>query len=117
MVQDDDLGALTAPFNHLQAGLTERQRLQAAFGTYVGPTLAARLLQQGDDVFNSERREVTVFVDACDVTTVRGGNTAEHPVARLNACSRSSCLPSATQVARQQFLGDGAQAVFGAPPT
>ena len=32
VVQDDDLGALTASFNRMQAGLAERQRLQAAFG-------------------------------------------------------------------------------------
>ena len=35
--QDDDLGALAASFNRMQAGLAERQRLQAAFGTYVDP--------------------------------------------------------------------------------
>ncbi len=35
VVQDDDLGALSASFNRMQAGLAERQRLQAAFGTYV----------------------------------------------------------------------------------
>jgi hypothetical protein len=32
VVQDDDLGALAASFNRMQAGLAERQRLQAAFG-------------------------------------------------------------------------------------
>src|SRR5215468_10457889 len=64
VVQDDDLGALAGSFNRMQAGLAERQRLHAAFGTYVDPALAARLLKQGDDVFTGERREVTVmFVD------------------------------------------------------
>jgi len=58
VVQDDDLGALAASFNRMQAGLAERQRLQSAFGTYVDPALAARLLEQGDDVFTGERREV-----------------------------------------------------------
>jgi adenylate cyclase len=54
--QDDDLGALAASFNRMQAGLAERQRLQAAFGTYVDPGLAAWLLEQGDDVFTGSRR-------------------------------------------------------------
>ncbi|PQP54052.1 HAMP domain-containing protein, partial [Mycolicibacterium austroafricanum] len=49
VVQDDDLGVLSASFNRMQAGLAERQRLQAAFGTYVDPVLASRLLEQGDD--------------------------------------------------------------------
>jgi adenylate cyclase len=51
VVQDDDLGTLSASFNRMQAGLAERQRLQAAFGTSVDSDLAARLLEQGDDVF------------------------------------------------------------------
>jgi HAMP domain-containing protein len=33
VVQDDELGALAASFNRMQAGLAERQRLQDAFGT------------------------------------------------------------------------------------
>ena len=37
VVQDDDLGALAASFNRMQAGLAERQRLHAAFGTYMIP--------------------------------------------------------------------------------
>jgi adenylate cyclase len=74
VVQDDDLGALAASFNRMQAGLAERQRLQAAFGTYVDPTLAARLLEQGDDLFTGERREVSVmFVDIRDFTPFAEG--------------------------------------------
>src|SRR6201999_3404294 len=86
VVQDDALGALAASFNRMQAGLAERHRLQAAFGTYVDPALAARLLEQGDDVFTGERREVTVmFVDVRDFTPYAESNTAEDAVARLNA--------------------------------
>src|SRR5258705_7039821 len=44
VVQDDDLGALAASFNRMQAGLAERQRLQAPFGAHGRPGLAARLL-------------------------------------------------------------------------
>ena len=46
VVQDDDLGALAASFNRMQAGLAERRRLHAAFGTYVDPALAARCLSR-----------------------------------------------------------------------
>jgi adenylate cyclase len=86
VVQDDDLGALAGSFNRMQAGSAERQRLPAAFGTYVDPALATRLLEQGDDVFAGERREVTVmFVDIRDFTPFAEANTAEDTVARLNA--------------------------------
>ncbi len=117
VVQDDDLGALAASFNRMQAGLAERQRLQAAFGTYVDPALAARLLEQGDDVFTGERREVTVmFIDIRDFTPYAEANTAEDTVARLNALF-DIVVPAVVEGGGHvnKFLGDGALAVFGAP--
>jgi class 3 adenylate cyclase len=117
VVQDDDLGALAASFNRMQAGLAERQRLQAAFGTYVDPVLAARLLEQGDDVFTGERRHVTVmFVDVRDFTHFAEANTAEDTVARLSALFEI-VVPAVVDAGGHvnKFLGDGALAVFGAP--
>jgi class 3 adenylate cyclase len=117
VVQDDDLGALAASYNRMQAGFAERQRLQAAFGTYVDPVLAARLLAQGDDVFTGERREVTVmFVDVRDFTPFAESNTAEDTVARLNALFEI-VVPAVVDAGGHvnKFLGDGALAVFGAP--
>ncbi len=117
VVQDDDLGVLAASFNRMQAGLAERQRLQAAFGTYVDPGLATRLLEQGDDVFTGERREVTVmFVDIRDFTPFAEANTAEDTVARLNALFEI-VVPAVVEAGGHvnKFLGDGALAVFGAP--
>ncbi|BBZ35047.1 hypothetical protein MCNF_36520 [Mycolicibacterium confluentis] len=117
VVQDDDLGVLVASFNRMQAGLAERQRLQAAFGTYVDPGLAARLLEQGDDVFIGERREVTVmFVDIRDFTPWAEANAAEDAVARLNALFEI-VVPAVVEAGGHvnKFLGDGALAVFGAP--
>jgi class 3 adenylate cyclase len=117
VVQDDDLGALAGSFNRMQAGLAERQRLQAAFGTYVDPALAARLLEQGDDVFTGERREVTVmFVDVRDFTPFAEANAAEDTVARLNALFEI-VVPAVVDAGGHvnKFLGDGALAVFGAP--
>ena len=117
VAQDDDLGVLAASFNRMQAGLAERQRLQAAFGTYVDPGLAARLLEQGDDVFTGERRDVTVmFVDIRDFTPFAEANTAEETVARLNALFEI-VVPAVVDAGGHvnKFLGDGALAVFGAP--
>lgn len=117
VVQDDDLGALAASFNRMQAGLAERQRLQAAFGTYVDPGLAERLLKQGDHVFTGERREVTVmFVDIRDFTPFAEAHSAEDTVARLNALFEI-VVPAVVEAGGHvnKFLGDGALAVFGAP--
>lgn len=117
VVQDDDLGVLSASFNRMQAGLAERRRLHAAFGTYVDPALAAKLLEQGDDVFTGERREVTVmFIDIRDFTPFAEANTAEDTVARLNTLFEI-VVPAVVEAGGHvnKFLGDGALAVFGAP--
>ncbi|WP_197513949.1 adenylate/guanylate cyclase domain-containing protein, partial [Mycobacterium sp. 1165178.9] len=96
----------------------ERQRLQrGAFGTYVDPTLASRLLEQGDDIFTGERREVTVmFVDVRDFTPFAEANSAEDTVTRLNALFEI-VVPAVVDAGGHvnKFLGDGALAVFGAP--
>jgi adenylate cyclase len=117
VVQDDDLGALAASFNRMQAGLAERERLQAAFGSYVDPALAARLLAQGDDIFTGERLDVTVlFVDIRDFTPFAEANTAEDTVSHLNALFEivvPAVLDAGGHV--NKYLGDGALAVFGAP--
>ncbi len=117
VVQDDDLGALAASFNRMQSGLAERQRLQAAFGTYVDPALAQRLLDQADDFFTGERREVTVmFIDVRDFTPFAEAHPAEDVVARLNALF-DILVPAVVGAGGHvnKFLGDGAMAVFGAP--
>ncbi len=117
VVQDDDLGVLTASFNRMQAGLAERQRLQEAFGTYVDPALAARLLEQVGDVFSGDRRVVTViFIDIRDFTPFAEAHSAEDTVARLNALFEI-VVPAVVDAGGHvnKFLGDGALAVFGAP--
>lgn len=117
VVQDDDLGVLAASFNRMQAGLAERQRLHAAFGTYVDPMLAARLLEQGDDVFTGDRREVTLmFIDIRDFTPFAEQHSAEDTVARLNELF-GIVVPAVVDAGGHvnKFLGDGALAVFGAP--
>ena len=117
VVQDDDLGALAASFNRMQDGLAERERLRGAFGSYVDPALATRLLEQGDDIFTGERRDVTVmFVDIRNFTPYAEANTAEDTVSHLNALFEivvPAVLSTGGHV--NKYLGDGALAVFGAP--
>jgi class 3 adenylate cyclase len=117
VVQDDDLGVLAASFNRMQAGLAERERLQAAFGSYVDSNLARRLLEQGDDIFGGDRVEVTVmFVDIRDFTPFAEANTAEDTVAHLNAFFEI-VIDTVDEWGGHvnKFLGDGAMVVFGAP--
>ncbi|TRW82806.1 adenylate/guanylate cyclase domain-containing protein [Mycolicibacterium sp. 018/SC-01/001] len=117
VVQDDDLGALVGSFNRMQAGLAQRQQLQVAFGAYVDPVLAARLLEQSDEMFSGERRVVTVmFLDVRDFTPFSEANAAEDVVTRLNELF-AIVVPAVVAAGGHvnKFMGDGVMAVFGAP--
>lgn len=90
---------------------------QAAFGSYVDPALATRLLEQGDDIFTGERIDVTVmFVDIRDFTPFAESHTAEDTVSHLNALFEI-VVPAVLEAGGHvnKYLGDGALAVFGAP--
>jgi len=117
LVDADETGALAVAVNRMQAGLAERERLHAAFGSYVDPALAERLLVQGDDLFQGEEVEVTVFfADIRNFTTYAEHASAPDAVARLN-----SLWDIIVPILRDhhghanKFLGDGVLAVFGVP--
>ncbi|MDX1511963.1 MAG: adenylate/guanylate cyclase domain-containing protein [Nitriliruptorales bacterium] len=117
LMSDDALGALVVSVNSMQRGLAERERLQSAFGSYVDPALASRLLEQGDETFRGERRDVTVmFVDVRDFTPFAEANSAEDAVTRLNGLFQivvPITLENGGHV--NKYLGDGAMVVFGTP--
>ena len=113
----DELGALVASFNTMQHGLQERASLHAAFGTFVDPSLTARLLELGDDAFAGENVEVTIlFIDVRGFTSYAATVEPTDAVALLNRL-----FGIVVPIIRRQaghpnhFLGDGLLAVFGAP--
>ncbi|HUS62054.1 MAG TPA: adenylate/guanylate cyclase domain-containing protein, partial [Acidimicrobiales bacterium] len=113
----DDLGQLGAAFNDMQRGLREREALQAAFGSYVDPTLAARLIESGSSVFEGEELEVTVlFADVRSFTTYSEGVSPAEAVALLNRLF-DVMVPVIDGCGghTNHYLGDGLLAVFGAP--
>ena len=113
----DELGVLAQSFNRMQAGLLERERLHAAFGSYVDPALAERLLAEGSDTFDGEAVDVTVFfADVRGFTTYSEAHTPEESVARLNELFTLT-VPVLLEHGghANKFLGDGVLAVFGVP--
>ena len=117
VVQDDDLGALVGSFNRMRAGLAERERLQAAFGSYVDPDLAVRLLAEGDDVFTGERLEVTVlFVDIRDFTPFAEATPPKTPSPISTPSSRSWFPPSSMRAATPTSTSVTAPSPSSAPP-
>jgi class 3 adenylate cyclase len=98
------------------AGLRERERLREAFGAYVDPSLADRVLVEGA-ILEGEEVEVSIlFLDIRDFTAFAERSSAREVVAALNGFF-SEVVPVLTAHGghANKFVGDGLLAVFGAP--
>jgi adenylate cyclase len=112
----DELGQLARSFNEMLTGLQERERLRAAFGSYVSPDVAERVMSEGE-LLEGEDVEVTIlFVDIRDFTPFAERSTARETVTYLNDFFEL-VVPILERHRGQpnKFIGDGVMGVFGAP--
>ena len=113
----DEMGRLAGSFNEMMQGLSEREALREAFGAYVDPEVAQRVLEQGGELIEGQEREVTVMIlDVWDFTAFAERSSARETVAFLNDLF-GVVVPCVTEHGgnANKFLGDGLLAVFGAP--
>jgi adenylate cyclase len=112
----DELGALSGSFNEMMRGLSERERLRAAFGSYVDPEVAERVLEEGELLEGQEREVTVMFVDLRDFTERAEAASARETVSFLNDFF-DVVVPCVIEHGghANKFLGDGVLAVFGAP--
>ncbi len=116
VVTADETGRLSAAFNDMVSGLQERTALHKAFGSYVDPDLADRVLAEGA-VLKGQEVEVTVmFLDIRGFTAYAERHTAREVVAQLNEFFEH-VVPVLTAHGghANKFVGDGLLGVFGAP--
>jgi adenylate cyclase len=114
----DELGVLSQSFNEMVKGLQERAALSAAMGSYVDPTVAQRILSEGE-LLQGEELEVTLLVLDIRASTARFEKlTATETVSFLNDFFELVVPIIAGHGGHaNKFLGDGLLAVFGAPET
>ena len=116
VVGSDEAGRLAGSFNRMVAGLAERDRLHEAFGAFVDPALAERVMAEGT-VLEGQEVEVTIlFLDIRDFTRFAERASAREVVAELNRFY-DYVVPLLGHHGGQanKFVGDGLLAVFGAP--
>src|SRR5205814_2897935 len=92
------------------------ERLRAAFGSYVSPDVAERVMSEGE-LLEGEDVEVTIlFVDIRDFTPFAARSTARETVTYLNDFF-GLVVPILERHRGQpnKFIGDGVMGVFGAP--
>jgi len=112
----DELGQLAGSFNEMMEGLAEREALREAFGAYVDPEVAERVLEEGELIEGQEREVTVMILDVCDFTEFAERSSARETVAFLNDLF-GIAVPCVTEYGghANKFIGDGLLAVFGAP--
>jgi class 3 adenylate cyclase len=113
---NDEIGELARSFNDMVVGLSEREALHSALGTYVDPIVADRLLTEGVVLQGEEVDATIMFVDIVAYTTRAEDMDAQAVVAELNDFFQLT-IPIINRFGghTNKLLGDGFMAVFGAP--
>ena len=116
VVSGDEMGELARSFNAMMTGLEERETLREAFGSYVAPDVADRVLEEGELLEGEEVEVSIVFVDIQDFTAYAENSSARETVAYLNDFF-GLAVPVLTSHGghANKFVGDGILGVFGAP--
>ncbi len=112
----DEVGVLAGNFNRAVSGLQEREALREAFGSYVDPGIAERVLKEGE-LLEGEEVEVSIlFVDIREFTAFAERSSAREVVTLLNRFF-DVVVPVLMKHGghANKFVGDGLLGVFGAP--
>jgi class 3 adenylate cyclase len=116
VVATDETGQLAQSFNTMVEGLDERERLREAFGAYVDPDLAERILREGAELDGEEVEVSVLFLDIRDFTAFAERSTPTEVVSLLNGFWEL-VVPALLRHGghANKFIGDGLLGVFGAP--
>ena len=79
---------LAGSFNEMLDGLYEREQLRQAFGSYVDPDVAERVLEEGELLEGQEVEVTVLFVDVRDFTPFAERSSARETVTFLNELLR-----------------------------
>jgi adenylate cyclase len=111
-----EVGLLQSGFNHMAAGLRERERLHDLFGRHVGADVARQALERPTALGGEQREVAVLFVDLVGSTELATRWSAAEVVSLLN---RFFTIVVDTVGHHRgwvnKFEGDAALCVFGAP--
>ncbi|HSA89176.1 MAG TPA: adenylate/guanylate cyclase domain-containing protein [Burkholderiales bacterium] len=115
----DEIAALTESFNHMVAGLREKERIKDTFGKYVDPRIVQGLLENRLAATGGAKQVMTVFFsDLVGFTQMCESLTPDGVVRFLNHYFTVMSEPIREQKGiLDKFIGDAIMAYWGPPFT
>lgn len=114
--QRDEVGELARSFNHMVAGLAERDRVRNLLGKVVSPAIAEELLSKEIELGGEERQATVLFADIRNFTTLSETRAPREILDLLNTLlTRFSDVIEAHGGVIDKYIGDAVMALFGAP--
>ncbi len=112
----DEFGELSAAFNQMVTGLAERERIRAAFGTYLDEEVAEYILSDGYAPEGFEAEVSLLFCDVRDFTAFADDADAQQVVAAINELFETGSTPAPWSPARSG-APDGSTSASSATPS
>jgi HAMP domain-containing protein len=97
VISTDEVGRLAASFNGAVRGLGERERLREAFGAFVDPVLADRVLEEGTTLAGEEVDVTIMFLDIRSFTAFAERVDPAQVVETLNDTGDDLLITEATR--------------------
>jgi len=116
VISDDEFGSLTRRFNHMVAGLEDRDRLRRAFTYFVPESVAAALIADKGAITPQEREATVLFADIERFTEIASRLAPREVLAMLNDYfAEVAAIINAHGGVITQFQGDAVLACFNLP--
>jgi adenylate cyclase len=111
-----EIGELQAGFNDMVRSLREREQMRDVFVRLVGKDVAEHAIEHGSDLVNDSREATAMFVDIIGSTPLAESNSPRDYLTKLNSFFDVVVkVIEDTGGVVNQFQGDGALCLFGAP--